>query len=119
MVNDKKCNLCVKTICCTYTTQKIPNPRAKADFDYLLWQVSHEGVEIYKDEDGWFLLIQGRCAHIQLNGQCGIYETRPQICRDYDNDFCEYDEAAEKHFDLHFKNYQQLLAYCKKRFAKW
>ena len=116
---DNKCSMCTKTICCSYITQQIPTPRAKADFDYLLWQVSHEGVEIYKDEDGWFLMLQGRCAHIQPNGQCGIYDVRPQICRGYDNDFCEYDEPAEKNFELHFKDYHQLVTYCEKRFARW
>ena len=114
-----KCSQCTKTICCTYVTQQIPTPRSKSDFDYLLWQVSHDGVEIYKDNDGWFLLIPGRCAHILPSGQCAIYETRPQICRDYENDYCEFDEPASKNFDLYFQNYSHLLAYCQKRFAKW
>ena len=116
---DAKCSRCTKTICCTYVTQKVTTPRTKIDFDYLLWQVSHEGVEVYKEVDGWFLLINGRCSHIQLDGRCGIYHERPQICRDYENDFCELDEAAEESFDLYFKNYQQLLSYCLKRFPKW
>ena len=116
---ENKCQRCTQTICCTYVTQQISTPRSKADFDYLLWQVSHEGVELYKDEDGWFLLIPGRCAHILPNGQCGIYETRPQICRDYENDYCEFDEPASKNFDLYFQTYNELLAYCQKRFSKW
>ena len=114
-----KCSECKKTICCTYITQQITTPRSKADFDYLLWQVSHQGIEIYKDDEGWFLLIPARCSHIQANGQCGIYETRPQICREYENDYCEFDEPASNNFDLYFQTYEQLLMYCKKRFAKW
>ncbi len=115
-----KCFRCTNTKCCTYTTEALGEaPRSKEDFDHLLWQISHEGVEIYKDEGDWYLLFQGRCEHIQQDGGCGIYETRPQICRDYANDWCEFDVPAEEGFELHFKNYQQLLKYCKKRFKKW
>lgn len=115
-----KCFRCTNTKCCTYTTEALGEaPRSKEDFDHLLWQISHAGVEIYKDEGDWYLLFQGRCEHIQQDGGCGIYETRPQICRDYENDWCEFDVPAEEGFELHFKNYQQLLKYCKKRFKKW
>ncbi len=93
--------------------------RSKADFEHLLWQVLHEGVEAYKDSDGWYLLIHTRCSHLQKNGSCGIYDSRPAICREYENDWCEYDAPAEDGFMLHFRNYEQLLAYCKKRFKRW
>ena len=116
---DNKCSRCHGTICCTYITEAIDTPRSKADFKHLLWQVSHQNVEIYKDESGWYLLISGRCQHIQPDGRCGIYEDRPAICREYDNDWCEYDEPAEKSFIYHFHNYEELLSYCKKRYKRW
>ena len=114
-----KCSQCTGTICCSYTTEALDTPRSKADFDHLLWQVSHDHTEIYKDSDGWFLLIRGYCSHLNEDGSCKIYDTRPQICRDYSNDWCESDESAEKHFLLHFTNYYELLAYCKKRYKRW
>ena len=117
---DGKCSRCTNSKCCTYTTEAIGEaPRSKADFEHLLWQVSHENIEIYKDEDGWFLLIQGRCEHLGPGGVCGIYEQRPQICRDYDNDWCEFDAPAEDNFELYFRNYAELLTYCRKRFKRW
>jgi Fe-S-cluster containining protein len=117
---ENKCSRCIGSKCCTYTTEALGiTPRSKSDFDHLLWQVSHEGIEIYKDEDGWFLLLQGKCEHLLENGACAIYETRPQICREYDNDWCEYDAPAEEAFELYFRNYGELLKYCKKRFKKW
>ena len=117
---DNKCSRCTNSKCCTYTTEAIgAAPRSKADFEHLLWQVSHQGVEIYKDADGWFLLFQGHCEHIQPDGACGIYTQRPQICRDYTNDWCELDAPAEEGFELHFRNYAELLAYCKNRFKTW
>jgi Fe-S-cluster containining protein len=114
-----KCGLCTNSTCCTYVTQQIDTPRSKYDFEILLWQVSHQGVGAYKDEDGWFVMFDARCSHLQLDGGCGIYDDRPTICRTHDNDFCEFDAPAEDGFQLYFPDYPALLAYCKKRFKKW
>lgn len=116
---ENKCSFCVNSKCCTYVTQHIDAPRSKSDFDFLLWQLSHENVQAYKDEDGWFLLFNTRCRHLGPDGRCGIYAQRPQVCRDYDNGYCEYDEAAEKSFHVFFDGYESLLKYCRKRFKKW
>lgn len=114
-----KCSRCIGSTCCTYTTEALSTPTGKADFDHMLWQISHAGVEIYKDQDGWYLLIRGSCEHLQPGGGCGIYHHRPQVCRDYDNDWCEFDEPAEKHFIHHFRRHADLLAYCQRRFKTW
>jgi Fe-S-cluster containining protein len=116
---EKKCGYCTNTKCCTYLTQQIPTPRSKQDFDHLLWQIAHRDVQVYKDEDGWYLLVNNACLHLQPDGRCGIYETRPQVCREYSNDFCEFDAPAEDGFELYFENYSALLAYCRKRFKSW
>jgi len=116
---ETKCSFCEGTKCCVYTTQEIETPRSIDDFDHMLWQMAHQDIQIYKDEDGWFLLVNNRCQFLQDDGGCGIYETRPQVCRDYSNDFCEYDEPAEDNFDHYFRDYDSLLTYCRKRFKKW
>ncbi len=89
------------------------------DFDHLLWQISHRNIRIYKDDEGWFLLIDAPCTHLLKDGRCGIYADRPRICREYTNDFCEYDQPAEDGFDMIFNGYEELLAYCRKRFRTW
>ena len=116
---ENKCSHCPGTKCCQYVTQQIDTPRKKDDFQLMLWQISHANVEFYKDEDGWFLMFITPCEQLKGNGQCGIYEQRPDICRDYSNDYCEYDSPAEEGFDLYFKTHDELLAYCRKRFKKW
>jgi Fe-S-cluster containining protein len=117
---DNKCSRCIGSKCCTYLTEALGvAPRSKRDFDHLLWQVSHQGTEIYKDNSGWYLLFHGRCQHLQTDGGCAIYHDRPRICRDYDNAWCEYDAPAEAGFQLHFRNYNELLSYCRKRFKRW
>ncbi len=71
---DNKCSRCTRSICCNSINQRIPTPRGKSDFDHLLWQVAHEGINLFKDSDGWFSHIESRCAHLQPGGFCGIYE---------------------------------------------
>ncbi|MBC6414000.1 MAG: YkgJ family cysteine cluster protein [Chromatiales bacterium] len=116
---ENKCSFCKNSKCCTYVTQAIDTPRSKADFEHLLWQVSHRNVSVYKDSDGWCLLFDTECMHLLPNGNCGIYENRPQICREHSNDYCEFDAPAEDGFELYFPDYQSLLAYCKKRYKRW
>jgi hypothetical protein len=99
-----KCDLCTNSKCCTYVTQQIDTPKSKYDFEILLWQVSHDGVGAYKDDDGWFVMFEGRCRH---------------LLGEHANDYCEYDAPAEDGFDLYFPDYDTLLRYCKKRFKRW
>ncbi len=116
---EEKCGHCGGRICCTYVTQKIDAPRSKADFDHLLWQVSHRGVELFKESGGWYLLFRSPCEHLGEDGLCGIYPLRPEVCRAYDNDWCELDQPAEENFQLHFTDHAALLAYCRRRFRRW
>ncbi|HKJ76549.1 MAG TPA: YkgJ family cysteine cluster protein [Gammaproteobacteria bacterium] len=118
VVADDKCGRCTGK-CCTYVTQPLDTPRSMRDFDLLLWQVGHEGVEVYKDSDGWFLMFIGSCAHLQPDGRCGIYEERPLICREHSNDFCEFDSPAEDGFELYFTTYEEMQRYCRRRFRTW
>ena len=77
MTPETKCGYCTNSKCCTYITQQVDTPRSMLDFDQLLWQVSHQNVQAYKDEDGWFLLVNNTCSHLQSGGRCGIYDVRP------------------------------------------
>jgi len=119
VTSENKCSFCTGSLCCTYVTQHMETPRSKEDFRQLLWQVSHQNVKLYKDDDGWTLLVDGKCQHLQVNGDCGIYEDRPEVCREHSNDYCEFDAPAEDGFELYFENYFDLLKYCKKRFKSW
>lgn len=116
---DKKCSKCKKSICCNSINQKIDAPRSIYDFDHLLWQVSHENINIFKDADGWFLHVHSRCDHLLSGGVCGIYDERPMVCREYDNDYCEFDESIEEASEHFFSSYKQFEKYCRKRFKKW
>jgi Fe-S-cluster containining protein len=101
---ENKCGFCTNSKCCTYITEELATPRSMHDFDHMLWQLSHKDVQAYKDEEGWYLLVNNPCLHLGKDGRCGIYEDRPQICREYSNDFCEFDESADEGFELFFEN---------------
>ncbi len=90
-----------------------------ADFDVLLWQLAHRDAQAYQDEDGWFLLINNPCTQLLPDGGCGIYHTRPQICRNHSNDYCEFDSPAEDGFKRFFPDHLALETYCRKRFKRW
>lgn len=117
--SDNKCDICHKSKCCQYVTQNIDKPTTMKDFDLLLWQISHKNTHIFKDEEGWFLLMLNGCTHLLDDGRCGIYEKRPLICRDHSNDYCEFDVSIEDGSELYFDGYDALDKYCRKRFKSW
>lgn len=119
VTSENKCSFCTGAKCCTYVTQEIETPRSMIDFDHLLWQISHKDINIYKDDDGWYLLVLRTCLHLQKDGRCGIYDERPWVCREHSNDYCEFDQPAEDGFELYFTDYASLEKYCRKRFKSW
>ena len=120
VTTENKCSLCRDSICCTYVTQEIDKPKSMKDFDYLMWLVSHNNISVFQDDDGWFLSSASPCLHLQSDGGCGIYEMRPQICREHSNDCCEFDGPAEEDFKKYFDTYESLDKFCRKKFGeKW
>lgn len=117
---ETKCGACPGALCCNYVTEALQTPKSRYDFDYLLWQLSHENVQCFKDnDDSWHLLFVSRCRHLQPDNRCGIYERRPQVCRDHSNDFCEMDQPLSKDWKLYFPDDAALDVYCRKRFRSW
>lgn len=113
-----KCDFCT-ALCCRYITQEIDTPRKKEDFDVLLWQISHQGVHIFKDCNGWYLLVYTACSHLLPDNRCGIYEVRPQICREHSTEGCEKDVSIDAGCELYFDSYEALDNYCRERFKRW
>ena len=116
---DNKSSKCTGSIFYNSISHKIPTPKSKEDFDHLLWQVSHENINVFKDADGWFLHIFTNCSHLRPGGVCSIYDSRLWVCRGYNNDFCEFDESIKDASELWFSSHKKLDKYCRKRFKKW
>lgn len=115
-----KCSYCTNSSCCHYITQHIDTPRSMEDFDIMLWQVAHASTQLYKDDDGWFLVLLNSCVYLWKDGRCGIYDKRPQICRDHSNEDCEFNDPHNvDDYELYFEDFDSLDAYCRKRFKSW
>jgi Fe-S-cluster containining protein len=76
--------------CCRYVAATLAPPRDTDDIDQIRWYLSHERVCVYIDKDGeWWIQVGTNCRHIAADGRCDIYESRPQLCRDYETHSCE------------------------------
>lgn len=87
--------------CCRYFALPIDIPETLKDFDYIRWFLLHEKATVFVEDEHWYLLVHTVCKHLQPDNRCGIYMTRPEICREYSTDNCEYDDdcAYEKYFE--------------------
>ncbi|MEM9366048.1 MAG: YkgJ family cysteine cluster protein [Planctomycetota bacterium] len=97
---DNLCEHCTAK-CCRYFALPIDEPVNRRDFDYIRWYLLHDRATVFVDEDTWYLLVHTTCRHLQDDHRCGIYETRPQICREYTTDECEFDDqwCYERYFE--------------------
>lgn len=87
--------------CCNYLAAPIDTPETQQDFDYIRWYLLHHNATVFVEDGSWYLLVYSQCRHLRPDNRCGIYETRPQICRDYSTDNCEYEDdwVYEKYFE--------------------
>ena len=99
------CEYCTAK-CCHYFALPIETPESFEDFEFLRWYVLHDRASIFTEDAQWYLLVHTICKHLQADHRCGIYETRPQICRDYTTDKCEYEDDWT--YDRYFETPEQI-----------
>jgi Fe-S-cluster containining protein len=87
--------------CCKYYALPIETPTTRKDFDYIRWYLLHGETTVFIEEDTWYLLVHTVCKHLQPDNRCGIYETRPRICREYTTVNCEFEDdwIYERYFE--------------------
>ena len=105
---DCLCNHCPAK-CCHYFALPIDIPETMKDFDYVRWFLLHERATVFVEDESWYLLVHTTCQHLQPDNRCGIYLTRPEICREYSTDNCEYDEDCA--YEKYFETAQQVAEY--------
>jgi Fe-S-cluster containining protein len=88
---DVLCNHC-SAKCCKYFALAIDEPTEHKDWEFVRWYLLHDAATIFREDGQWYLLVHTVCKHLQSDNRCGIYHTRPQICRDYSTKDCEYDD---------------------------
>ena len=85
------CDYCTAK-CCRYFALPIEQPTDEGDWEFIRWFLMHEGATLFKEDDVWYLLQHAVCRNLQSDNRCAIYDTRPQICRDYSVKDCEYED---------------------------
>lgn len=110
------CSRCT-ALCCRYFALQIDTPKDPPDFDDIRWYLAHESVHVFIEDGDWYLAIQTRCTHLLEDNRCGIYEDRPQICREFSTDNCDYHQEAYG-FDQYFTAPEQLEAYAQAKLGQ-
>ena len=102
------CEYCTAK-CCRYFALPIDSPDTLNEFDYVRWFLLHGQASVFVEDESWYLLVHTVCKHLQADNRCGIYETRPEICRAYTTDNCEYDEDST--YEKYFETPEQVAEY--------
>jgi uncharacterized protein len=102
------CEYCTAK-CCLYFAMPIEAPEELTDFEYIRWYLLHERATVFKEDDDWYLLVHTTCRHLQDVNRCGIYDTRPQICREYSTKDCEYEDDWT--YDFYLERPEQVAEY--------
>lgn len=108
------CNYCTAK-CCKYFALPIDTPTESRDFDFIRWYLLHEQASVFLDEGVWYLLVHTPCRHLLSDNRCGIYQTRPNICREYSTENCEYEDSYV--YEGYFETAEQVQEYYEARFS--
>jgi Fe-S-cluster containining protein len=97
-------------LCCTYVAIEVDAPSTVKRATQLLWYLYHGGVSLYENADEWMVQFESTCQYLQPDHRCGIYATRPHICREFSAQDCEVNTGDDGHtfytaaeFLLHLK----------------
>ena len=83
------CEHCMAA-CCRYIALPLDKPTTAKDYDDLRWYLMHQGISVFVEEGDWYIQFQTRCKNLGADNRCGIYESRPEICRAYEPGECDY-----------------------------
>jgi Fe-S-cluster containining protein len=95
--------------CCRYFALPIDEPAEYADYEFIRWFLLHEHATVFVEDGTWYLLVHTKCKHLADDNRCQIYTTRPQICRDYSTENCEYEDDWV--YDQYFETAEQVEEY--------
>lgn len=105
--------------CCKYVAVEIDKPTNKSEYDHVRWYLVHRDVNVFIDHDNkWFIEFRSECEHQGKDMKCGIYSTRPKICREHGNyeGECEYYDNPYREY---FSSEKQFVKYLEKKKIDW
>jgi uncharacterized protein len=110
------CEHCT-AVCCHYIALPIDKPTTRRDFDDLRWYVMHEGVAVFIEEGDWYIQFTTRCRNLLPDRRCGIYATRPAICREYKAGECDY-AGGDYHYEVYLTTPEDVEAFAVRQLGK-
>ena len=114
--DDNLCDKCA-ALCCRYVALPIDNPEDAKDYDNIRWYLMHENIVVFIENEQWYISFFTRCKHLQPDNRCGVYLTRPRICRGYNTDNCDYHGGDYNYSEL-FTSADQLRVYAEKQLGR-
>ena len=103
--------------CCRYLALPIDKPRRARDYDDIRWYLMHQGVSVFVEDGDWYIQFQTRCKNLREDNLCGVYDTRPEICREYEPGSCDY-VGGDYDYDHLFTHPEQIEAFYERRTGK-
>ena len=100
--------------CCRYLAIPLDKPRSARDYDDIRWYLMHQGIMVFVEEGDWYIQFQTRCKNLGADNRCMVYESRPQICREYEPGDCDY-SGSDYGYDHLFTHPQQIEAFYERR----
>ena len=111
------CNKCTG-LCCRYFALPIEDPEDWDDYDDIRWYLTHENISVFLEDGDWYINVDNKCKYLsEKDYKCGIYDKRPNICRGYTMDDCDF-TGSEYDYELHFKSAAQMEEYMKIKFGE-
>ena len=118
------CHRCTAR-CCKYFALEIDTPQTRKQHDYIRWYLLHQHVAVWRQSGDWYLEVRTPCRHLKDDNSCGIYHTRPEICREYGwpdkdapgEDPCEY-FSVEGGYELFFDSAESFDAWSRPELEK-
>ena len=88
---DRSHTVCVDcpALCCKDLAIPTKRPRTRDQIDEMKWYLHFDTVSAIIVRRRWYLLINGRCMHLDDNDLCTIYEDRSYVCRQHNPPECE------------------------------
>jgi Fe-S-cluster containining protein len=114
MAEEEKLKCVGCTICCRHVAIELDKPDDFDEYTEIIWYLMHENIMVAIDhEDEWYIEFKTNCKALDGDRKCSIYDLRPNICRGYDPEECEYhgEGSAWKH---EFHSREQFLRFLKK-----
>lgn len=103
--------------CCRYLALPLDKPGSARDYDDIRWYLMHAGVSVFVEEGDWFIQYATTCKNLGDDNRCTIYETRPDICREYKAEGCDY-SGGNYGYDHLFTHPKQIEEFYENRTGK-